>query len=85
MSLEKRTRRKLVWLHREHACHWCGRSLTWDDSGLQMTVDHVIARSKGGSNRLGNLVPSCFACNHAKADLDPVDFAMLRRKQLSAF
>lgn len=33
-----------------------------------MTIDHVIPKSKGGTNRLKNLVPSCCECNIKKSD-----------------
>lgn len=33
-----------------------------------LTVDHVIPRSKGGSNRIDNLQPAHKMCNEYKAD-----------------
>lgn len=33
-----------------------------------LTVDHVIAKSRGGSNRLENLQLLCFTCNGAKGN-----------------
>lgn len=41
-------------------CHYCG--------GHATTVDHVIPRSKGGTNALSNLVAACHWCNSAKGD-----------------
>lgn len=37
----------------------------------QMTVDHVIPKSKGGCNKPWNLVLSCWPCNWKKGDSDP--------------
>lgn len=47
-------------------CTYCG-----DDAGQ---VDHVIPRSRGGSDDLENLVPCCGACNLAKGDRTPEEW-----------
>lgn len=39
-------------------CAYCGRPAT--------TMDHIIPKSKGGSDDLTNLVPACFGCNTSK-------------------
>lgn len=33
-----------------------------------MTIDHKVPVSKGGSNKLSNLVGACAFCNHDKRD-----------------
>lgn len=40
-------------------CHYCGVRLT--DS--EITLDHIVPRSKGGSNWISNFVPACLCCN----------------------
>lgn len=47
---------------RDGACVYCG-------TGPAETVDHIIPRSKGGSNRQTNLVGCCAECNQKKADM----------------
>lgn len=45
-------------------CHYCGVA-------PGVTADHVIPKSRGGTNNPWNLVPACVRCNQAKADLVP--------------
>lgn len=33
-----------------------------------MTIDHIIPKSKGGTNTIENLQPMCHTCNTKKAD-----------------
>jgi len=42
-----------------------------DRCDLTMTIDHVVPLSKGGSNKLENLVLCCNRCNHKKNDILP--------------
>lgn len=41
-------------------CFYCGRTFK------ELTIDHVVPRVKGGSNRLSNLVLACAKCNQVK-------------------
>lgn len=45
-------------------CKYCGS--TADEKELE--VDHIIPRSRGGSNNMENLVTACFECNRGKRD-----------------
>ena len=69
-------------------CFYCGVTFG-PEVGLDRTVDHRLPRSKGGSNRLVNMVFACRACNERKADHDEATFAEStwlaeRRHQLGA-
>lgn len=62
MSKEySKKRLELVFEKTQGRCAYCGKELS-DDA----TIDHVIPRSKGGSNSLDNLLPSCRSCNTSK-------------------
>lgn len=67
-----RADRKLSWRKRAAVwdacggrCHYCGVEL---HPFYTFTIDHVIPRSRGGTNALENLVGACVGCNQAKAD-----------------
>lgn len=47
-------------------CWICGRRLTM----ITATLDHVIPRSKGGTNALRNLRLACSPCNSERGNLD---------------
>lgn len=43
-------------------------------TGEATTLDHWVPRSKGGSNKTGNLRPSCKNCNEDKGDMTPEEW-----------
>ncbi|MCC3410339.1 MAG: HNH endonuclease [Microcoleus sp. PH2017_29_MFU_D_A] len=52
----------------EQKCSYCGAT----DTPLE--VEHIQAKSKGGSNRVSNLALSCVPCNQKKGNRDIQDF-----------
>ncbi|MFG2337495.1 RNA-guided endonuclease IscB [Streptomyces yangpuensis] len=44
----------------KRSCAYCGAT------GVRLNVEHVIPRSRGGSDRVTNLVLACVPCNQAK-------------------
>lgn len=44
------------------------------NSPRQLTLDHWIPKSRGGSNRLKNLVLACAVCNRRKGAMPAFDY-----------
>lgn len=58
---------KLEW---NVCCAYCGiRS-------AELTQDHVVPLSRGGSNTKDNILPACSSCNSRKRDRDVLEFLM---------
>jgi 5-methylcytosine-specific restriction endonuclease McrA len=55
----KLTRRE-VFIRDHYTCQYCGRQMG------DLTIDHVIPRSRGGPHTWENLVSACKTCNHRK-------------------
>ena len=53
--------RKNIFLRDNHTCQYCGRS-------SNLTIDHVIPTSKGGTDEWENVVTCCIRCNNRKGD-----------------
>ncbi len=64
--------RKGVILRDQGTCQYCARTLP----GKDLTMDHVIPRSRGGASTWENLVACCFPCNNRKADRTPSEAGM---------
>jgi 5-methylcytosine-specific restriction endonuclease McrA len=54
--------RRAVFARDNWTCQYCG-------ARANLTVDHVIPRSKGGTSNWDNIVASCAPCNRRKGDL----------------
>ena len=67
--------KKNVMRRDEHKCQYCGAK------GGDLTVDHVLPRSRGGRSTWGNVVCSCRKCNAKKGDRTPEEAGLnLRAK-----
>jgi 5-methylcytosine-specific restriction endonuclease McrA len=47
-------------------------------------LDHVLPRSRGGSNGAGNLVTSCLQCNEARGDRSAIEFVASETRRAAA-
>jgi 5-methylcytosine-specific restriction endonuclease McrA len=65
--------RESQWWKRQLAkgmCHYCNRRFP----ARELTMDHVVAISRGGKTVKGNVVPCCKECNNAKKQLLPMEW-----------
>ncbi len=76
INAEKHKARKLrntAWWRKKISrglCHYCGGKFEVS----QLTMDHKIPLSKGGTSEKFNLVPACKSCNNKKKNLLPVEW-----------
>ena len=64
--------RKNILLRDHSTCQYCGRQLP----PSELTLDHVMPRSRGGESSWDNLVACCRACNHRKGSRTPEEARM---------
>lgn len=53
--------RAMIYKRDDHQCQYCG-------TFKNLTIDHIIPRSKGGKDTWENLVACCSSCNTKKGD-----------------
>lgn len=61
--------RKNIIKRDSHKCQYCGKS-------TDLTIDHIIPRSRGGKDTWENLVAACDRCNHKKGNRTPKEANM---------
>jgi len=59
-----------VFKRASHRCELCGAH----ETHAALHIDHIIPRSKGGSDDLSNFQALCVSCNTSKRDRDNTDF-----------
>ncbi len=69
--------RKNILLRDHNACQFCGKDFPPSD----LTLDHVVPRSRGGKSSWDNLVACCHRCNNRKGDRTPEEagLSLLRK------
>jgi 5-methylcytosine-specific restriction endonuclease McrA len=66
--------RRAVFARDNWTCQYCG-------SRSNLTVDHVVPRSKGGTSNWENIVASCAPCNRRKGNSLPRQVGMQLQRQ----
>jgi 5-methylcytosine-specific restriction endonuclease McrA len=69
--------RRAVFIRDGFACQYCGARLSLTTG----TRDHVVPRSRGGSDTLANVVAACRTCNARKDARTPHEAGMTLRSQ----
>jgi len=58
-----------------HCCQYCGCK------GEKLSIDHIIPRSRGGTDTWDNVTTACLSCNVMKGSRTPKEAKMLLKKQ----
>ena len=69
--------RQMIYKRDDHMCQYCG-------SFKNLTIDHIMPRSRGGDNSWSNLVTACMHCNTHKGDKTPEEWGKLLYKKPKA-
>lgn len=69
-----RVNRQRVYRRDNYECVYCG-------SKKELTLDHVLPKSRGGRNDWNNLVTSCTKCNTKKGNKTPEEARMFMRQK----
>jgi CRISPR/Cas system Type II protein with McrA/HNH and RuvC-like nuclease domain len=67
--VKSRVSRHKIYKRDNHECVYCGTK-------QDLSIDHVIPRSRGGDNSWGNLVSCCKKCNSKKGNRTPEEANM---------
>lgn len=70
------TRRSIL-LRDNFTCQYCGAS----PGRANLTLDHVLPRSRGGTTSWDNVVAACRQCNVSKGDRTPEEAHMVLRRR----
>ena len=62
-----------IFIRDKNICQYCTKSFPTD----QLTLDHMLPKSRGGLNTWTNLVTSCKKCNQKKGCRTPEEASML--------
>ena len=65
-------KRLRIYMRDKYRCQYCG-----DKKPVgELTLDHILPRSRGGDNSPVNVVTACMACNNRKGDRTPAEARM---------
>ena len=76
--VRRRLSRRAIFYRDGFRCQYCGKE------SKDMTLDHIMPRSRGGPHVWENVVSACIPCNHRKAGLTPKEANMRMLKKPTA-
>jgi len=65
--------RRNIYLRDNMACQYCGRRPVIEE----LTIDHIVPKSRGGRTVWGNVALSCSRCNSLKGNRSPREAGMV--------
>ena len=65
-------KRLRIYMRDKFRCQYCGDK----KRAGELTLDHILPRSRGGDNSPVNIVTACVACNNRKGDRTPAEARM---------
>jgi len=72
MNWIRQEKRLSIYLRDGLSCVYCGSGV---EDGAQLSLDHIICHSAGGSNHQHNLVTCCSKCNSSRKHRTVEEFA----------
>ena len=66
------TKRLRIYVRDKFRCQYCGEKKT----AGELTLDHILPRSRGGDNSPMNIVTACLQCNNRKSNRTPEEARM---------
>ena len=73
--------RKNILLRDSSMCQYCRKHLP----PAELTLDHIVPRSRGGESSWDNLVACCKRCNHRKGNRTPEESGMMLMRHPRGF
>jgi 5-methylcytosine-specific restriction endonuclease McrA len=73
--------RKNILLRDRNTCQFCGSVFP----SSELTLDHVLPRSRGGRSCWENLVTCCYRCNNTKGDRTPEEAGLMLQRRPRPF
>lgn len=66
-----------------HRCCYCGNPFG-ETYYTRCTIEHYLAKSRGGKTTYQNTVAACCRCNQSRANGDPLEYWAARSAQMRA-